>query len=245
MDRYREKNIETYRDIIEKHNASTKENREISENESMNSEGIKNRAAIDSGVFVKGHTIANFYDSISDKRLTSSTWFERYKDASETDFIERYINQSNSIISDVDRLPLWHVYEDIGAIDIPVCVIIGLNGTDRQIKQEFSRWLERTRAIHKYIAPKEGYYCNKLKKWSSMAILPYYDLVLISRIRGCKYKLEEINEAIYPRTKNYTDGGFHSLDRLRKTIKAEVDHIFCAATLISMKNDIMTDEYIF
>ncbi|WP_027157897.1 DUF6387 family protein [Methylobacter luteus] len=99
-------------------------------------------------------------------------------------------------------------------------VAIDLYATDEQIKEDFNHWLTNYRKEVKHQSPEKLFKQADFDYWIKFSIIPYLDLMFISRLEGKKITQNKMAGLIFPEEYNVD-----RVERLRKVTKPEADHL--------------------
>lgn len=75
-------------------------------------------------------------------------------------------------------------------------VMVNLRATDKQIRDDFAKWLSAWRCSTPKIT--EGDYQNKISRWAQVQLIPFIDLDLFSRITGRRILSENRMGMLFP-----------------------------------------------
>lgn len=112
--------------------------------------------------------------------------------------------------------PMSELYASIG-----VCtedseeVTIDLSASDEQITKDFCLWLSEYRKISSYKFTKNNFTHKDFKGWIQWRLLPYVDLVIISKFEAIEIKQTKIAQLIFSDDSSDVD----IVDKTRRTTK--------------------------
>ncbi len=131
--------------------------------------------------------------------------------------------------------PLSSLYASIGSDNgEDENVTIDLAATDEQITKDFCKWLSEYRKLNNHKFTKNNFTDKDFKEWIQWRLLPYIDLVIISRFEGKQITQAKTANLIYSDASIDTD----IVDRLRRTTKPKAMRLFSLVTLEELEAQI-------
>jgi hypothetical protein len=171
----------------------------------------------------KGRSVVNDTTALEHWQSANDDRFSHIWDICKLDN-EGLVTEEQAELISIPMSALYKSFEiDTGDIE---GVTIDLTATDEQITKDFSEWLSNYRKNSTRKASKRNFTDKDFKNWIQWRLLPYVDLIIISKIEGVSITQAKAANLIYSDASMDTD----IVDRLRKTTKPKASILFTEET---------------